>query len=162
MPSSVLAASVVVYAAVALGLSEGGVFSLSGQTLVLDARFAGLAGLPATLPRFATVKKFTLLPREFSEAEGEVTPSQKLKRKAIEQKHREALDAIVQGDRAGWRARGAAHVDLRFEKVDRRVLLTGSATAELTAECGRCLKPITADVPVDFTRDRLDAGNDLA
>lgn len=64
---------------------------------------------------------------------------------------REVLDGIVQGDRAGWRARGAAHVDLRFEKVDRRVLVEGSATAELSAECGRCLKPVTADVPVDFT-----------
>ncbi len=51
-------------------------------------------GLNATLPKFATVKRFTILPREFSEAAGEVTPSQKLKRKAIEAKHREALDAM--------------------------------------------------------------------
>jgi len=51
-------------------------------------------GLNATLPRFATVKRFTILPREFSEADGEVTPSQKLKRKVIEQRHRAALDAM--------------------------------------------------------------------
>jgi uncharacterized protein len=63
---------------------------------------------------------------------------------------REALDAIVQGDRAGWRARGAAHVDLRFERLDRRVLVKGTATAELAAECGRCLVPVDQDVPVDF------------
>jgi uncharacterized protein len=63
---------------------------------------------------------------------------------------REALDAIVQGDRSGWRARGAAHVDLRLERLDRRVLVKGSATAELAAECGRCLVPVTADVPVEF------------
>ncbi len=50
--------------------------------------------LNATLPRFATVKKFTLLPRDFSEAEGEVTPSQKLRRKVVEQRHRSALDAM--------------------------------------------------------------------
>ncbi|MBK9516800.1 MAG: long-chain fatty acid--CoA ligase [Anaeromyxobacter sp.] len=50
--------------------------------------------LNGTLPRFATVKRFTLLPREFTEAEGEVTPSQKLRRKAIEQRHRAALDAM--------------------------------------------------------------------
>ncbi len=48
----------------------------------------------AGLPRFATVKKFTVMPREFSEAEGEVTPSQKLKRKVIEARHREALDRM--------------------------------------------------------------------
>jgi long-chain acyl-CoA synthetase len=40
------------------------------------------------------VKRFTILDREFSEAEGELTPSQKLKRKAIEQRHRAALDAM--------------------------------------------------------------------
>jgi long-chain acyl-CoA synthetase len=50
--------------------------------------------LNATLPRFATVKRFTILPREFSEAEGEVTPSQKLKRKVIEQRFQAELDAM--------------------------------------------------------------------
>jgi long-chain acyl-CoA synthetase len=50
--------------------------------------------LNAALPRFATVKKFTILPREFSEAEGEVTPSQKLKRKAIERRYQAELDAL--------------------------------------------------------------------
>ena len=50
--------------------------------------------LNAALPRFATLKKFAILPREFSEAEGEVTPSQKLKRKAIEKRYRAELDAL--------------------------------------------------------------------
>jgi long-chain acyl-CoA synthetase len=50
--------------------------------------------LNAGLPRFATVKRFTILPRELSEAEGEVTPSQKLKRKVIEQRYRAELDAM--------------------------------------------------------------------
>jgi long-chain acyl-CoA synthetase len=50
--------------------------------------------LNATLPRYATVKRFTILPRELLEAEGEVTPSQKLKRKAIEQRYRAELDAM--------------------------------------------------------------------
>ena len=50
--------------------------------------------LNAGLPRFASVKRFAILPREFSEAEGEVTPSQKLKRKAVEQRYRADLDAM--------------------------------------------------------------------
>ena len=50
--------------------------------------------LNAGLPRFATVKKFTILPAEFSEAAGELTASQKLKRKLIEQRYRGALDAL--------------------------------------------------------------------
>jgi long-chain acyl-CoA synthetase len=53
-----------------------------------------LDALNAGLPRFATVKRFTILPREFTEAEGLVTPSQKLKRKAIEQRFRSELDGM--------------------------------------------------------------------
>jgi long-chain acyl-CoA synthetase len=48
----------------------------------------------AGLPRFAAIKRFTILPRELSEAEGEVTPSQKVKRKAVEQRYRAQLDAM--------------------------------------------------------------------
>ncbi|HET8540114.1 MAG TPA: long-chain fatty acid--CoA ligase [Anaeromyxobacter sp.] len=48
----------------------------------------------ASLPRFATVKKFTILPRDFLESEGEVTPSQKMKRKLIEQRYKAELDAM--------------------------------------------------------------------
>jgi long-chain acyl-CoA synthetase len=40
------------------------------------------------------VKRFTILPREFLESEGEVTASQKLKRKPIEQRYRAELDAM--------------------------------------------------------------------
>ncbi len=48
----------------------------------------------AELPRFAAVRRFTALPKEFAEAAGEVTPSQKLKRKVIEQRYRKQLDAM--------------------------------------------------------------------
>ena len=50
--------------------------------------------LNATLPRFATVKRFTVLADEFTERAGELTASQKLKRKLIEQRYRAALDAM--------------------------------------------------------------------
>ena len=61
-----------------------------------------LAPAPVTatrtsLPRFATVKKFTILPAEFSEGAGEVTPSQKLKRKVIEVRYKDVLDAMYAG-----------------------------------------------------------------
>ncbi len=54
----------------------------------------------AALPRYATVKKFTVLPAEFTEAAGEVTPSQKLKRKVIEERYRAELDAMYGENRA--------------------------------------------------------------
>jgi long-chain acyl-CoA synthetase len=50
--------------------------------------------LNATLPRFAVVKRFTVLPTEFTEAASEVTASQKLRRKLIEQRYQAALDAM--------------------------------------------------------------------
>ena len=60
--------------------------------------------LNATLPRYATVKKFAILDRELSEEEGEVTASQKVKRRVVEQRYREVLDSLYprgEGDAAG-------------------------------------------------------------
>lgn len=63
---------------------------------------------------------------------------------------REQVDEMLAGDRAGYRARGPARVDARLERLERRIRIAGSARAELTAECGRCLKPVPVDVPADF------------
>jgi uncharacterized protein len=40
--------------------------------------------------------------------------------------------------------------DLRLEAVMEGVLVTGTARAELTGECVRCLEPLRDDVEVDF------------
>jgi uncharacterized protein len=71
---------------------------------------------------------------------------------------REQLDDMVSGDRAGYRARGAAHVDARLEKLERRVRIAARANAELTVACGRCLAPVSMDVPVDFELTLVPAG----
>jgi uncharacterized protein len=63
---------------------------------------------------------------------------------------REALDAILAGDRAGWRALTDAHVEARLEKLDRRIFLKASATADLAGECSRCLAPVSTRLPVRF------------
>jgi uncharacterized protein len=63
---------------------------------------------------------------------------------------REQLDDMVAGDRAGYRARSPAHVDARLEKLGRRVRIEAQAKAELTVACGRCLAPVSVDVPVEF------------
>jgi long-chain acyl-CoA synthetase len=79
--------------------AEAGVAGSGGAELAAEPRVKALLQrdvdrLNAGLPRFATLKKFTVLPREFSEAEGEITPSQKLKRKVIEARYRAQLDAM--------------------------------------------------------------------
>jgi long-chain acyl-CoA synthetase len=48
----------------------------------------------AELPRFATVKRFEILPRDFSVAEGELTPTMKLRRRAVEEKYRAVLEGL--------------------------------------------------------------------
>jgi uncharacterized protein len=63
---------------------------------------------------------------------------------------RDALSEILAGDRAGWRARGGAHVEAHLAKLERRVLVTAHARAALEADCGRCLAPVALELPVDF------------
>lgn len=63
---------------------------------------------------------------------------------------REQLDEMIAGDRAGYKARSAAHVEAKLEKIERRVRIEARAKAEVTAACGRCLTPVSVDVPVDF------------
>lgn len=50
--------------------------------------------LNATLNRWETIKKFTILDRDLSEAEGEITPSLKVKRKVVEEHFAGQLDAM--------------------------------------------------------------------
>ena len=50
------------------------------------------------LAGFETIKAFTLLPREFSQGEGEVTPTQKIRRKVVEQRFAPEIDAMYPTD----------------------------------------------------------------
>ncbi len=53
----------------------------------------------AELPRFATIKRFAILPEDFSVAGGELTPTMKLRRRAVEEKYRAVLDALYEEER---------------------------------------------------------------
>ncbi|QRN79436.1 MAG: long-chain fatty acid--CoA ligase, partial [Nocardiopsis sp. BM-2018] len=46
------------------------------------------------LPRHETVKDFTILPSELTVEQGEITPSLKMRRRAVEERYREQLDAM--------------------------------------------------------------------
>jgi uncharacterized protein len=63
---------------------------------------------------------------------------------------RERVDEMVEGDQAGYRAKGPTHVKATLKRTGRRVLLHGSATAELSAPCGRCLTPVSSALPLEF------------
>ncbi|MGO9121764.1 MAG: AMP-dependent synthetase/ligase [Desulfomonilaceae bacterium] len=48
------------------------------------------------LARYETIKKFVILPREFTQEDGEITPTLKLKRKPICEKYRRLLDSMYE------------------------------------------------------------------
>jgi long-subunit acyl-CoA synthetase (AMP-forming) len=48
----------------------------------------------ASLARYETIKKVALLPRELSVESGELTPTLKLKRRVILERHKDAIDAL--------------------------------------------------------------------
>jgi long-chain acyl-CoA synthetase len=52
--------------------------------------------LNARLERWETIKKFEILPRDMTVEDGEMTPSMKLKRKAVEKKYIEVLDGMYE------------------------------------------------------------------
>ncbi|GAA2036483.1 AMP-dependent synthetase/ligase [Terrabacter terrae] len=53
--------------------------------------------LNAGLNRWETIKKFTILPEDLTVEAGDLTPSMKLRRKAVTEKHRAELDAMYEG-----------------------------------------------------------------
>jgi len=55
---------------------------------------ASVDELNARLNKWETIKKFEILDRDFTVEEGELTPSLKVKRKAVETKYRDILDSM--------------------------------------------------------------------
>jgi long-chain acyl-CoA synthetase len=56
-----------------------------------------VAELNGKLNRWETVKKFTILPRDLSIEEGEITPSMKIRRAGVEENFRETIDRMYEG-----------------------------------------------------------------
>ena len=50
------------------------------------------------LERWETIKRFSILTSELSIEEGEVTPSQKVRRRAVEKRYADRLDALYDKD----------------------------------------------------------------
>ena len=52
----------------------------------------------ATLPSYETIKRFTILDRDFSQETGELTPTLKVKRKLATQRFKKEIDAMYDGE----------------------------------------------------------------
>ena len=65
-----------------------------------------IAEVNAKLPRWETIKRFILLPRDFSIEGGELTPTLKLKRKVIVEKYRDRIEEMYA---ESWHSRGVGN-----------------------------------------------------
>ncbi|HEY1484510.1 MAG TPA: long-chain fatty acid--CoA ligase [Micromonosporaceae bacterium] len=84
---------------------QDGLAGKSYQEIVSsDAAHAMVAGyietLNGKLNRWETVKKFTILPRDLSVVDGELTPSMKVKRRAVEATFANDIDSMYEGSLA--------------------------------------------------------------
>jgi len=86
---------------------ENGLAGATMAQLVEDARVKALMQahfdqLNAGLASYETIKKFALLPQDFTTDSGDLTASLKVKRKTVEQKFKHLLDAFyVESESAG-------------------------------------------------------------
>ncbi len=88
---------------------ETGLAQKSLADLAQDQRLHGLIlsavrEWNATLAKHESIRKFALLPKEFSVETGELTPNFKLKRRLIEQKYAPLLDSLYRGHPGGLAA----------------------------------------------------------
>jgi long-chain acyl-CoA synthetase len=56
-----------------------------------------IQGVNAALASYEQIKRFTLMPGEFTQEGGELTPTLKVKRRFVEQKYRAVIDAMYAG-----------------------------------------------------------------
>ncbi len=80
------------------GLSYSSFAELVGSREVHDLIDSQVAEANQSLERWETIKKFEILPSELSVEEGEVTPSMKVRRRAVEQKYSDVLNSMYDSD----------------------------------------------------------------
>jgi long-chain acyl-CoA synthetase len=74
----------------------------SREDLIRDPRVVAhyeriVESLSAGLAQFERIKKIALVPREFTQAAGELTPTLKVKRRVVEEKYKDVIDRIYEG-----------------------------------------------------------------
>ncbi len=81
------------------GISYQNPQNLTANNLIQDLIRRRIEGRSATLANYERVKYFTLLPEEFTQEKGELTPTLKLKRKVINQRYRSQIETMY-GEKA--------------------------------------------------------------
>lgn len=76
------------------GLSFANYESLTQHPAVLEGVRRFVAEVNSKLASYETIKRFSVLPKDFTVEDGELTPSLKIKRKILDQKYKKQLDAL--------------------------------------------------------------------
>jgi long-subunit acyl-CoA synthetase (AMP-forming) len=79
------------------GLDGKSIEELAGEQKVRDAVQAAVDQANAKLSRIEQIKKFTILPEQWEPGGDELTPTMKLKRKPIDEKYAEQVEALYSG-----------------------------------------------------------------
>jgi long-chain acyl-CoA synthetase len=77
-----------------LGIDYIDIEELVSHQKVLDIYTKRMTALNESLPSYKTIKRFAVLPRDFSIDGGELTPTLKLKRKEIYNKYKDTVDEL--------------------------------------------------------------------
>ena len=80
------------------GLSYSSFEELAGSREVHDLIEGQVDEANRSLERWETIKRFEILPSELSVEEGEVTPSLKIRRRAVEKKYADVLNSMYDSD----------------------------------------------------------------
>jgi long-chain acyl-CoA synthetase len=79
------------------GISVGTREELVRRREVVDHYMDLVTKLTGELAQFEKIKKVALLPKELSQEAGELTPTLKVKRRVVEERHRALIDELYQG-----------------------------------------------------------------
>lgn len=84
---------------------------------ILEIYSGRMAAYNQSLPPYKTIKRFALLPREFTIEGGELTPTLKLKRKEIYNKYKDTIEELYMKAGNGIYSKPAAEAQQIFETV---------------------------------------------
>jgi long-chain acyl-CoA synthetase len=79
------------------GIPYGDTIELSQHPSINRLIEEEISSIQKDLANYERVRKFTLLEKQFSIEDGELTPTQKVRRKAIEERYKHLIDSMYQG-----------------------------------------------------------------
>ena len=126
------------------------------ETLAAHPRIRALvdghvAAVNARLAPYETIRRFAILPRDFTEAAGEMTPTLKIRRREITRKYRDLLDSLYNATDTGY---------VRIHRATKRYLslfILALAPLPVGVHPRQCLdRPLGRQEGDPFVRTSLD------